>query len=125
MQFSLFELDKSRFNVHWKHACELCPSFEKVGIKSDIYGPEAFTPDHKPIMGEDPKCVGKKFTIIFYLFLQTRLQFMVEWGNNNASHCLFFDFWRLLFSEYLQSKRIRVFLFSQNTYSNGELTIRC
>ncbi|CAG9819893.1 unnamed protein product [Phaedon cochleariae] len=56
--FSLFELDKSVFDVHWRHACELCPAFEKAGIKSDIYGPESFTPDHKPIMGEDPKCVG-------------------------------------------------------------------
>lgn len=59
MHFKLFDLDKSLFGVHWKHACELCPSFEKAGIKSDVYGPEAFTPDHKPIMGEDPKCVGE------------------------------------------------------------------
>ncbi|KAJ8941399.1 hypothetical protein NQ314_010399 [Rhamnusium bicolor] len=56
--FSLYELDKSQFDVHWKNACQLCPSFAKAGIKSDIYGPESFTPDHKPIMGEDPKCVG-------------------------------------------------------------------
>lgn len=59
-------MDKTLFDVHWKHACELCPSFEKAGIKSDVYGPEAFTPDHKPIMGEDPKCVGKRD----YLFLK-------------------------------------------------------
>ncbi|XP_023012335.2 sarcosine dehydrogenase [Leptinotarsa decemlineata] len=58
LSFSLFELDMTIFDVHWKHACELCPSFEKAGIKSDVYGMESFTPDHKPIMGEDPKCVG-------------------------------------------------------------------
>ncbi|XP_072386049.1 sarcosine dehydrogenase, mitochondrial [Diabrotica undecimpunctata] len=57
-KFHLYELDMSLFDQHWKHACELCPEFEKAGIKSDICGPESFTPDHKPILGEDPKCVG-------------------------------------------------------------------
>ncbi|XP_057662190.1 sarcosine dehydrogenase, mitochondrial [Diorhabda carinulata] len=57
-KFHLYELDMAIFDQHWKKAVELCPSFEKAGIKSDICGPESFTPDHKPIMGEDPKCVG-------------------------------------------------------------------
>ncbi|CAH0561302.1 unnamed protein product [Brassicogethes aeneus] len=57
-QFSLFELDRSIFDSHWKNAVELCPSFETAGIKSDVCGPESFTPDHKPLMGEDPKCFG-------------------------------------------------------------------
>lgn len=51
-------MDKTLFDVHWRNAVQLCPAFEKAGIKSDIYGPESFTPDHKPLMGEDPKCVG-------------------------------------------------------------------
>ncbi|KAJ8975141.1 hypothetical protein NQ317_015275, partial [Molorchus minor] len=62
-QFSLYNLDKSIFDVHWKRACELCPSFEAAGIKSDVYGPETFTPDHKPVMGEDPKCVASWITL--------------------------------------------------------------
>ena len=28
------------------------------GIKSTVCGPESFTPDHKPIMGEDPRVRG-------------------------------------------------------------------
>ncbi|XP_030759999.1 sarcosine dehydrogenase, mitochondrial isoform X2 [Sitophilus oryzae] len=56
--FKLFELDKSIFESHWKKATELCPIFTKVGIKSDVCGPESFTPDHKPLVGEDPIVVG-------------------------------------------------------------------
>nr|CAH7760943.1 unnamed protein product [Callosobruchus chinensis] len=57
-QFSLYEVDKNIVEGHWKNALQLCPSLEKAGIKSSKCGPELFTPDHKPIMGEDPKCVG-------------------------------------------------------------------
>ncbi|KAF7276911.1 hypothetical protein GWI33_009661, partial [Rhynchophorus ferrugineus] len=56
--FKLYELDKSIFEGHWKKATELCPVFAKVGIKSDVCGPESFTPDHKPLVGEDPIVVG-------------------------------------------------------------------
>ncbi|XP_050296720.1 sarcosine dehydrogenase, mitochondrial [Anthonomus grandis grandis] len=61
--FKLFELDKSVFETHWKHAVELCPSFEKAGIKSDVCGPEGFTPDHKPLVGEDPIVVGMYYNL--------------------------------------------------------------
>lgn len=54
-------MDKTIFETHWKHALELCPSFENAGIKSDVCGPESFTPDHKPLIGEDPIVVGKIF----------------------------------------------------------------
>lgn len=57
-KFTLYELDKSVFDTHWKNAVELCPSFEKAGIKSDVFGPESFTPDHKPLLGEDPRLIG-------------------------------------------------------------------
>jgi sarcosine dehydrogenase len=57
-QFSLFDLDKDIFEVHLKNAADIAPVFERVGIKSDICGAEAFTPDHKPIMGEDPRLAG-------------------------------------------------------------------
>lgn len=51
-------MDRSVFEVHWKRAVELCPSFEQAGIKADVCGPESFTPDHKPLVGEDPIVVG-------------------------------------------------------------------
>nr|XP_968443.1 PREDICTED: sarcosine dehydrogenase, mitochondrial [Tribolium castaneum] len=57
-QFSLFELDKSLFEVHLKSAMDIAPVFGNIGIKSDVCGAEAFTPDHKPIMGEDPRLAG-------------------------------------------------------------------
>ncbi|CAG9859919.1 unnamed protein product [Phyllotreta striolata] len=56
--FHLYEMDMSVFEQHWKNALHLCPTFQKVGIKSSVCGVETFTPDHKPLMGEDPKCVG-------------------------------------------------------------------
>merc|ERR1712233_196480 len=34
------------------------PCLEESGIKSTVCGPESFTPDHKPIMGEDPRVRG-------------------------------------------------------------------
>ena len=36
----------------------LAPELGRVGIKSTVCGPESFTPDHKPILGEDPRCEG-------------------------------------------------------------------
>ena len=60
-QFSLFDLDKSIFEVHVKNAADIAPVFEHVPIKSDICGAESFTPDHKPLMGEDPKLAGPAY----------------------------------------------------------------
>ncbi|MCL4145472.1 UNVERIFIED_CONTAM: hypothetical protein GTU68_024230 [Idotea baltica] len=34
------------------------PDLERTGIKSTVCGPESFTPDHKPLMGEDPNVEG-------------------------------------------------------------------
>lgn len=56
--FSLYELDWSTFDMHIDKTVELCPAFGKAGIKSTVCGPETFTPDRKPIMGPDPRCVG-------------------------------------------------------------------
>lgn len=41
-----------------KGAVELCPEFGRAGIKSTVCGPESFTPDHKPLMGPDPRLQG-------------------------------------------------------------------
>lgn len=40
-------------------AASLCPKLAKVGIKSTVCGPESFTPDHKPLLGEDPNVFGR------------------------------------------------------------------
>ncbi|XP_031636149.1 sarcosine dehydrogenase, mitochondrial-like, partial [Contarinia nasturtii] len=56
--FSLFDLDWSTFDDHIEGAVTLCPAFGDVGIKCTVCGPESFTPDHKPIMGPDPRLIG-------------------------------------------------------------------
>lgn len=57
-QFGLYELDLNIFGVHLQKGAELTPILNKVGIKSHVCGPESFTPDHKPLMGEDPRLGG-------------------------------------------------------------------
>jgi sarcosine dehydrogenase len=56
--FGLYDLDWTVFDTHIQGAVKLCPAFGQVGIKSTICGPESFTPDHKPIMGPDPRISG-------------------------------------------------------------------
>jgi len=56
--FGLFELDWEVFGVHIEGAVNRVPCVEQTGIKSTVCGPESFTPDHKPIMGEDPRVRG-------------------------------------------------------------------
>ncbi|XP_012253528.2 sarcosine dehydrogenase, mitochondrial [Athalia rosae] len=56
--FGLYELDWNVFSTHIEAAIEMVPQFSTAGIKTTVCGPESFTPDHKPIMGEDPRCMG-------------------------------------------------------------------
>jgi len=56
--FGLYELDYDVFGVHIEGAVNRVPCLESSGIKSTVCGPESFTPDHKPIMGEDPRVRG-------------------------------------------------------------------
>ncbi|KAK5643152.1 hypothetical protein RI129_006997 [Pyrocoelia pectoralis] len=56
--FGLYNLDYNIFGIHIENACRLSPILNTVGIKNDINGPEAFTPDHKPLLGEDPRLPG-------------------------------------------------------------------
>lgn len=56
--FGLYELDWSTFDNHVKGSTDLCPAFGRAGIKSTVCGPESFTPDHKPLMGPDPRMDG-------------------------------------------------------------------
>ncbi|OXU31337.1 hypothetical protein TSAR_012682 [Trichomalopsis sarcophagae] len=56
--FGLYELDWNVFNTHLEAMVALVPELATTGIRSTVCGPESFTPDHKPIMGEDPRCAG-------------------------------------------------------------------
>ncbi|XP_013787690.1 sarcosine dehydrogenase, mitochondrial-like [Limulus polyphemus] len=56
--FSLFELDWDVFGTHIENAVHRVPVLENTGIKSTVCGPESFTPDHKPLLGEDPVVRG-------------------------------------------------------------------
>lgn len=54
----MYELDWNVFESHIDSMVMIVPELRNVGIKSTVSGPESFTPDHKPIMGEDPRCAG-------------------------------------------------------------------
>lgn len=56
--FSLYELDWDVFGVHIEGAVNRCPTLAQTGIKSTVCGPESFTPDHKPLLGEEPTLRG-------------------------------------------------------------------
>ncbi|XP_068968504.1 sarcosine dehydrogenase, mitochondrial isoform X2 [Bombus flavifrons] len=56
--FCLYELDWNVFNAHLESMIQLIPKLSTVGIRTTVCGPESFTPDHRPIMGEDPNCSG-------------------------------------------------------------------
>ncbi|XP_013167116.1 PREDICTED: sarcosine dehydrogenase, mitochondrial [Papilio xuthus] len=58
LQFHLYDLDWDVFGVHMNSATTLCPKLSTVGVKSTVCGPESFTPDHKPLLGEDPNVFG-------------------------------------------------------------------
>uniref|UniRef100_A0A3Q1ETL4 Sarcosine dehydrogenase, mitochondrial n=1 Tax=Acanthochromis polyacanthus TaxID=80966 RepID=A0A3Q1ETL4_9TELE len=56
--FSLFDLDWDVFMQHIEGAVNRVPVLEQTGIKSTVCGPESFTADHKPLMGEAPEVRG-------------------------------------------------------------------
>uniref|UniRef100_A0A672J326 Sarcosine dehydrogenase n=1 Tax=Salarias fasciatus TaxID=181472 RepID=A0A672J326_SALFA len=56
--FSLFDLDWDVFMTHIEGAINRVPVLEQTGIKSTVCGPESFTADHKPLMGEAPEVRG-------------------------------------------------------------------
>lgn len=56
--FGLFDLDWDVFTQHIEGAINRVPVLENTGIKSTVCGPESFTPDHKPLMGEAPELRG-------------------------------------------------------------------
>ncbi|XP_030063556.1 sarcosine dehydrogenase, mitochondrial isoform X1 [Microcaecilia unicolor] len=56
--FGLFDLDWDIFTQHIEGAVNRVPVLEKTGIKSTVCGPESFTADHKPLLGEAPEVRG-------------------------------------------------------------------
>jgi sarcosine dehydrogenase len=56
--FTLFDLNWDSFGINLENAIKLMPRLKNVGIQTTICGPESFTPDHKPLLGEDPKVRG-------------------------------------------------------------------
>ncbi|XP_043913990.1 sarcosine dehydrogenase, mitochondrial [Protopterus annectens] len=56
--FGLFDLNWDIFMQHIDGAVNRVPVLEKTGIKSTVCGPESFTADHKPLMGEAPEVRG-------------------------------------------------------------------
>ncbi|XP_072816597.1 sarcosine dehydrogenase, mitochondrial isoform X2 [Vicugna pacos] len=56
--FGLFDLDWDVFAQHIEGAIRRVPVLERTGVKSTVCGPESFTPDHKPLMGEAPELRG-------------------------------------------------------------------
>ncbi|XP_039618685.1 sarcosine dehydrogenase, mitochondrial [Polypterus senegalus] len=56
--FGLFDLNWDVFIQHIEGAINRVPVLEKTGIKSTVCGPESFTADHKPLMGEAPEVRG-------------------------------------------------------------------
>ncbi|XP_066569219.1 sarcosine dehydrogenase, mitochondrial [Amia ocellicauda] len=56
--FSLFDLNWDVFMQNIEGAINRIPALERTGIKSTVCGPESFTADHKPLMGEAPEVRG-------------------------------------------------------------------
>ena len=59
--YTLFDLDYDVFGVHLEAHIHRVPAIESAGIASTVNGPESFTPDHRPLMGEAPDLRGFYF----------------------------------------------------------------
>ncbi|XP_063689445.1 sarcosine dehydrogenase, mitochondrial-like [Bolinopsis microptera] len=56
--FGLYELDWDTFGFNIEACIKRVPIIEYTGLKSTVCGPESFTPDHKPLLGESLDCRG-------------------------------------------------------------------
>ncbi|KAG0711741.1 Sarcosine dehydrogenase, mitochondrial [Chionoecetes opilio] len=56
--FGLYEMNWDNFGPRYESITKRIPALGSVGIKSTIWGPESFTPDGNPIVGEDPDVQG-------------------------------------------------------------------
>lgn len=56
--FGLFEMNWGMFGPVYQKVMKRIPALENAGIKTTIVGPESFTPDGQPVIGEDPNVQG-------------------------------------------------------------------
>ncbi|CAL4127560.1 unnamed protein product [Meganyctiphanes norvegica] len=56
--FGLFDFDFDGFSEILEGAVHRVPALGEVGLKTTLCGPEAFTPDRKPLLGEDGDVSG-------------------------------------------------------------------
>ncbi|KAK3861533.1 hypothetical protein Pcinc_032521 [Petrolisthes cinctipes] len=56
--FGMYEPDWEHFSGFLEKAAKVVPAIESAGIKSTVHGLESFTPDNKPILGEDANVQG-------------------------------------------------------------------
>jgi len=56
--FGLYDIDWDIFGQHIEAAINRIPAIGEAGIRSTVCGPETFTPDTRPIMGESPLLRG-------------------------------------------------------------------
>nr|XP_018667188.1 sarcosine dehydrogenase, mitochondrial-like [Ciona intestinalis] len=56
--FGLYDLDWDIFSIHTNAAINRVPAVETTGIRSTVCGPESFTPDGQPNMGESTQVRG-------------------------------------------------------------------
>nr|XP_002128931.1 sarcosine dehydrogenase, mitochondrial-like [Ciona intestinalis]XP_018667187.1 sarcosine dehydrogenase, mitochondrial-like [Ciona intestinalis]XP_026689996.1 sarcosine dehydrogenase, mitochondrial-like [Ciona intestinalis] len=56
--FGLYDLDWDVFSRHIENAFISVPEIEQSGIRSTVCGPESFTADSKPLLGESPEVRG-------------------------------------------------------------------
>jgi len=56
--FGLYDIDWDIFGQHIEAAVNRIPAIGEAGIRTTVCGPETFTPDTRPIMGESPQLRG-------------------------------------------------------------------
>jgi len=56
--FGLFDLDWDAFGQNFEGGMNRIPIVGETGVKTTVCGPESFTPDHKPLLGEVPGMRG-------------------------------------------------------------------
>ena len=56
--YQLFDIDWDTFAQNLNGHIKRCPAISYTGIKSTVCGPEAFTSDHKPLLGPQPGTHG-------------------------------------------------------------------
>jgi len=56
--YGLFDLDWDCFGANFEGGMTRVPIVGETGVRTTVCGPESFTPDHKPLLGEAPNLRG-------------------------------------------------------------------